>query len=158
MKNLENWILEVKPEYVGLQNEVKTLIEIANASGNKKVKNGFYGYPTIDLNEVGKFYQRVLFFKKREITVRGQKTNKFLFAIENMAGMEAMGGNFHFELFGGTLDSTLSNAGVNIDKPQPVPFILIYFGKEKINDSDKEFHKFEIVSIVDETNDENPFA
>jgi hypothetical protein len=150
MKNLENWIVENKPELVGIQNEVKSLIEIANASGNSKVRNGFYGYPTIDLNEIGPFYQRVLFFKKREVLVKGEVSYKFLFAIENMTGMEVMGGNFHFELFGGTLENTLRFAGINLEKPKPVPFILIYFGKEKIKDSSNEYHKFEVVSIVEE--------
>lgn len=153
MKNLENWIVEVKPELVGLQNEVKSLLEIANASG-KIVRNGYFGYPTIDLNEVGPFFQRVVFFKRREVTVKEDKVFKYLFAIENMTGMESMGGNFHFELFGATLENTLKYAGIDVNNPKPVPFILIYQGKKKYNEN--EYHAFDAVTMVDdETNPED---
>jgi len=147
MVNLENWIIENKPEWIGLQNDVKSLLEIALAS-EKKVRNGFFGYPTLKLDEVGSFYQKCIYFKRKEVKINDDIVYKYLFAIENCAGMEVMGGNFHFECFGSTLENAIKNSGLDLDSPQPMPIILLYHGR-KVYD-EKEYHAFDIVSIVNQ--------
>lgn len=149
MKNLENWILENHPEYIGIQNETKDLIELARATGDK-VSNGFLAYPTIRLDEVGPFFQRLLFFKKEVVKTKNGDATKFMFAIPNCTGMESGNGNFHFWIFSSTLESTLTYSGFNMDSPRPVPFVLIYEG-QKVSEkgNGNSYHSFSAISIKD---------
>lgn len=145
MVNLENWIIENRSHWIGLQNDVKGLLEVALAS-DKKVRNGFFGYPTLRLDDIGAFYQKCIYFKRKEVNINDDKVYKYLFAIENCAGMDTMGGNFHFEVFGSTLENSLKNAQIDLDSPQPTPIILLYHGKKMYDE--REYHAFDIVSIV----------
>lgn len=154
MKKLENWILETKPELIGLQDEVKHFIELGDAS-DKVVRNGFLAYPLINLKEVGAFYQRVFYFKRKEVEFKdGSKSYKYLFAIQNMPGMESGDGYFHFEIFANTLENAITYAGYNVDNPAPMPMILVYEGLQK-NNANVEYHGFKIISLVDRYDENN---
>jgi hypothetical protein len=154
MKKLENWILETKPEWIGLQDEVKHFIEMGAAS-DKVVRNGFLAYPLLNLKEVGAFFQRVMYFKRREVEFKdGSKSFKYLFGIENMTGMESGGGNFHFEIFANSLESAITYAGYDIEHPAPMPMILVYEGLQK-SEKNVEYHSFKIISLVDKYESEN---
>jgi hypothetical protein len=146
MQNLENWIIQHNAHWITLQSETKDLIELAQASG-EVVNNGFLAYPTINLDEIGPFYQKVLFFKRTPVKMKnGDEANKYMFAIQNCAGMESGNGNFHFWLFGSTLENTLKYAGVDVDNPRPLPMILMYEGLKQV-EGKNSYHSFQIISV-----------
>jgi hypothetical protein len=78
-----------------------------------------------------------------------------MFAIANCTGMEVGNGNFHFYIFGSTLENTLKYAGIDIENPRPIPFILIYEGLKQ-SEGQNSFHAFQIISVKKpETNANN---
>ncbi|NDD83726.1 hypothetical protein EBZ38_05500 [bacterium] len=146
MQNLENWILQTNPHWIALQNETKDLIELAQATG-EVVNNGFLAYPTLILDQIGPFYQKVLFFKRSSVKMKnGDETYKYMFAIPNCTGMDSGSGNFHFYIFGSTLENTLKYAGIDIDSPRPIPFIIIYEGMKQV-EGQNSYHSFQIISV-----------
>jgi len=146
MKNLENWILSTNVHWIALQNETKDLIELAQATG-EVVANGYLAYPTLKLEEIGPFYQKVLFFKRSSVKMKnGDETFKYMFAIQNCTGMESGNGNFHFFIFGSTLENTLKFAGIDVESPRPIPFILMYEGMKQ-SDGQNSYHSFQVISV-----------
>jgi len=75
MQNLENWILSTNAHWIALQNETKDLIELAQATG-EVVNNGYLAYPTLKLEEIGAFYQKVLFFKRSSVKMKNGDEKK----------------------------------------------------------------------------------
>lgn len=146
MQNLENWILSTNAHWIALQNETKDLFELAQATG-EVVANGYLAYPTLRLEDIGPFYQKVLFFKRSSVKMKnGDETFKYMFAIQNCTGMESGNGNFHFFIFGSTLENTLKFAGIDVESPRPIPFILIYEGMKQ-SDGQNSYHSFQVISV-----------
>lgn len=146
MQNLENWILENNPHWIALQNETKDLLDLAQATG-EVVNNGFLAYPTLRLEEIGPFFQKVIYFKRNVVRMKnGDETYKYMFAIQNCTGMDSGGGNFHLYIFGSTLENTLKYAGVDLDNPRPIPMILIYEGLKQI-EGQNSYHSFQVISV-----------
>ena len=147
MQNLENWILSTNAHWIALQNETKDLIELAQATG-EVVNNGYLAYPTLKLEEIGAFYQKVLFFKRSSVKMKnGDETFKYMFAIPNCTGMESGNGNFHFYIFGSTLENTLKYAGIDVESPRPIPFILMYEGMKQTDNGQNSYHSFQVISV-----------
>lgn len=147
MQNLENWILSNNAHWIALQNETKDLIELAQATG-EIVSNGYLAYPTLKLDDIGPFYQKVLFFKRSSVKMKnGDETFKYMFAIPNCTGMESGNGNFHFFIFGSTLENTLKFAGIDVESPRPIPFILMYEGYKASDNGQNNYHSFQVISV-----------